>query len=259
MTDTVTTSKSDGILTLTLNRPEVLNAFNEEMNLALRQAIGKAESDDSVRCLVITGAGKAFSSGQDLRSRVPGEKRFLGDSLRRLYNPVILKMRSMEKPVVAAVNGVAAGAGCNLALACDMRIASDQASFLEAFVRVGLAPDSGGSFFLPRLVGMGRAFEMMLTGDPVAADEALRIGLVNRLVPHDRLMEETWSLCERLCRGPLKGIGLIKRALNKGLAQDLESQLEYEAHLQQIAGNTEDYNEALKAFAEKRKPEFKGK
>jgi 2-(1,2-epoxy-1,2-dihydrophenyl)acetyl-CoA isomerase len=259
MSETLLVSTEDGIETMTLNRPQVMNAFNEEMNTAFREALRKAETDGTVCCVVITGAGKAFCSGQDLKDRVPNKKRSLGDSLRRLYNPVILKIRALEKPVIAAVNGVAAGAGCNLALACDLRVASEQASFIEAFARVGLAPDSGGSFFLPRLVGLGRAFEMMLTGEAVSAKEALRIGLVNRVVSQDRLMEETKNLCMKLCQGPPKGIGLIKRALNKGITQDLESQLDYEAHLQEIAGNTEDYNEALKAFAEKRRPQFKGR
>lgn len=259
MPEALVAAIEEGIYVLTLNRPQVMNAFNEELNRALSEALRKAETDDSVRCVVITGAGKAFSAGQDLKSRVPGEKRSLGTSLRRLYNPLILKIRTLEKPIVAAVNGVAAGAGLNLALACDLRVASDSAAFIQAFVRVGLAPDCGGSFFLPRLVGMGRAFEMMFLGEPVSAEDALRMGLVNRVVPGAQLMEETKNLCKRLCQGPLKGIGLIKRALNKGLSGDLESQLEYEAHLQEIAGNTEDYNEALRAFEAKRKPQFKGK
>jgi len=256
---TVLTALEGGVLTLTLNRPEVLNALNEQLTADLHDGLRFAERTPEVRCVVLTGAGRGFCSGQDLRERTGGEAVSYGDSLRRRYSPVILRMRTMEKPVIAAVNGVAAGAGCNLALAADLRIASERASFIEVFSRVGLVPDSGGTFTLPRLVGLGKALELAFTADPVDAHEALRLGLVNRVVPHDELMAHTLALATRLAQGPTRAFGLTKRAFNYALTASLEATLEYEAHLQEIAGRTADHREGVAAFLEKRQPRFEGR
>ena len=249
----------DGALTITLNRPETLNAFNSKMGLELLDALKKAERDPAVRAVVITGAGRGFSSGEDLKAREAEGTTGFGTVLRDRYIPIVLKIRNMEKPVLGSINGVAAGAGCSLALACDMRIASDKASFVEAFVRVGLVPDAGSSYFLPRLVGIGKAFEMAFLGDVVKADEALRIGLVNSVVPHDELETATRDLAMRLAKSPTRAIGLAKRTINRALTMDLEQLLEYEAHAQETAGKTEDHLEGMAAFLEKRAANFSGK
>jgi len=250
---------TDGVCTITLNRPEVYNAFNEKMKEEFNVALKEAGRDAQVRAVVIRGAGdKAFCSGQDLKEH-SGSKRSLKESLEQNYNPMIRKIRTMEKPVVAMINGVAAGAGCSLALACDMRLMSTTAKLIEIFIRIGLVPDSGSHWFLPRLVGMSRAFEYAATGRDIPADEAERVGLVNKAVPPGALEVETLDLARRLAKAPTKAIGLIKRTLNKALASDLESILEYEALIQQIASGTEDHQEGLRAFLEKRQPVFKGK
>ncbi|TLY29200.1 MAG: 2-(1,2-epoxy-1,2-dihydrophenyl)acetyl-CoA isomerase [Ignavibacteria bacterium] len=237
---------TDGVCTITLNRPEVYNAFNEKMKEEFNDALREAGRDVQVRAVVIRGAGeKAFCSGQDLKEH-SGSKRSLKESLEQNYNPMIRKIRTMEKPVVAMINGVAAGAGCSLALACDMRLMSTTAKLIEIFIRIGLVPDSGSHWFLPRLVGISRAFEYAATGRDIPADEAERVGLA-------------LDLARRLAKAPTKAIGLIKRTLNKALASDLESILEYEALIQQIASGTEDHTEGLRAFIEKRQPVFKGK
>ncbi len=256
---TVLTALDGGVLTLTLNRPDVLNALNEQLLADLHDGLRFAERTPDVRCVVLTGAGRGFCSGQDLRERTGVQAVSYGDSLRRRYNPIVLRMRTMEKPVIAAVNGVAAGAGCNLALAADLRIASDRASFIEVFSRVGLVPDSGGTFTLPRLVGLGKALELAFTADPVDAHEALRLGLVNRVVPHDELMAHTLALATRLAQGPTRAFGLTKRAFTYALTASLEAALEYEAHLQEIAGRTADHREGVAAFLEKRPPRFEGR
>ncbi|HYQ86603.1 MAG TPA: enoyl-CoA hydratase-related protein [Bacteroidota bacterium] len=250
---------TDGVCTITLNRPEVYNAFNEKMKEEFNVALKEAGRDAQVRAVVIRGAGdKAFCSGQDLKEH-SGSKRSLKESLEQNYNPMIRKIRTMEKPVIAMINGVAAGAGCSLALACDMRLMSTTAKLIEIFIRIGLVPDSGSHWFLPRLVGMSRAFEYAATGRDIPADEAERVGLVNKAVPPGALEVETLDLARRLAKAPTKAIGLIKRTLNKALASDLESILEYEALIQQIASGTEDHQEGLRAFIEKRQPVFKGK
>lgn len=247
---------------LTLNRPDVLNACNLALLTELGKAIRDAERDAGVRCLVLTGAGRGFSAGQDLadvaeryQSSQPIE---LGAHLRRNYHGTIVKIRTMEKPVVAAVNGVAAGAGCSLALACDVRVAAESASFIEAFVNVGLVPDSGSTFMLPRLIGLSRALEMAITGRKVKADEALRIGLVNQVVADGELLNETLKLAAKLAELPPRAIGLTKRAMNAAWCNDLETQLEYEAQLQTTAGQTGDHREGVTAFLEKRTPKFTG-
>ncbi len=255
---TVLTNEADGVLTLTLNRPDVLNAVNDTLSLELGEALKYAEREPTVRCVILTGAGRGFCSGQDLRDRAGIGEISYGDSLRRRYNPIIQRLVGIEKPVIAAVNGVAAGAGCNLALACDLRVASDRASFIEVFARVGLIPDSGGTYFLPRLVGLAKAFEMAYLGDRVDAAEALRIGLVNRVTPHDELMSATLEWARRLAVGPTKGHGLTKRGLRHAASRTLEEALSYEAYLQEIAGHTSDHREGVVAFLEKRAPHFTG-
>ncbi|MDR5684286.1 MAG: enoyl-CoA hydratase-related protein [Armatimonadota bacterium] len=257
--ETILYEVSDGVLTVTLNRPEVLNAFNDRMSHEVQDALRRAERDKAVRCVVVTGAGKGFCSGQDLRDRAGDESFSFVDSLRRRYNPIILKLRTIEKPVIAAVNGVAAGAGCSLALAADLRIASETASFIEVFARVGLVPDSGSTYFLPRLVGLGKAFEMCYLTDPVSADEAARIGLVNWVVPPAQLEAKTREVAGRLSRGPTRAYALTKRAINRNLFSDLDSALDYEAMVQEIAGRTSDHREGVAAFLAKRAPSYLGR
>lgn len=259
--ETILYTLDEGVLTITLNRPDVLNAFNRKMTDEIQDALKKAERDTSVRCVVFAGAGRAFSSGEDLKSRMAetgGESGGFSSTLRERYNPIVLKMRNIEKPVLGSINGVAAGAGCSLALACDMRIASEKARFIEVFVRVGLVPDSGSSFFLPRLVGLGKALEMAFLGDEVGAEEALRLGLVNRVVPQDELESATRKLALRLAQGPTKAIGLAKRAMNRALSMDLEQLLEYEVYAQETAGASADHKEGIAAFLEKRQARFTG-
>ncbi|HVP73458.1 MAG TPA: enoyl-CoA hydratase-related protein [Phycisphaerales bacterium] len=260
---TITTTTSAGVCTITLNRPDVLNAFNDALTTELHDALKAAEKDAAVRVIVITGAGRAFSSGQDLgdlkTKYVPGYVPHLGDDLRRRYNPIIKRMREMDKPIIAAVNGVAAGAGCSLALAADMRMASDQAAFIEVFINVGLIPDSGSTFMLPRLVGLGKAMELCMTGSKVDAAEALRLGIVNQVVPAAELEAATAKLAGKLASLPGRAIALTKRLLNQAANNDLEAQLEAEAFDQETAGKTADHYEGVVAFLEKRKPAFQGK
>ena len=254
---------SENIATITLNRPDVLNAVNQTMGLELLKALKAAGDDDEMRCLIITGSGRAFSAGediQDLRGQYErGENPQLGERLLHKYNPLIRRIRQTPKPIIAAVNGVAAGAGAGIAYACDIRTAADSAKFIQAFIRVGLAPDSGTSFFLPRLVGFAKALELSLTGDELTSKEAERLGVVAKVVPADQLMTTTRELAGKLARGPTKAIGLTKRALNKSIVSDLEGVLEYESYLQEIAGATSDHIEAVRAFFERRKPNFSGK
>lgn len=251
------------VRTLRLNRPDVLNAFNDELLVVLGKESRIAERDAAVRCLVIAAAGRAFCSGQDLdtvkeRLNDPAAPE-LGQHLRHLYHPLITTLRTMEKPVIASVNGVAAGAGCSLALACDVRIAAASATFIEVFVNVGLVPDSGSTFMLPRLVGLGRAAELAFTGRKVSADEGLQMGLVNQVVPDAELAAATQKLAQKLASLPTRAIGLTKRALNRAWTSDLESQLEYEAALQTTASKSADHVEGVKAFLEKRKANFVGR
>ena len=256
--ETIIYEKVNAVATITLNRPQSLNAFVPQMNKEVLEVLKDGERDKEVRCLMITGAGRAFCAGQDLKGRTPEQKGSLGASLREKYNPMIRQIRQMEKIVIAAVNGVAAGAGCNLALACDLRVASDEAKFIQSFVRVGLAPDSGGSFILPRLVGVSKAMELLLLGDTIDAKEAQRIGLVARVFAAAEFAASAKAIADQVARAP-RGIGLIKRAVNHANLANLETDLDYEAHLQEIAGRSSDYDEGVKAFLEKRPPVFTGK
>jgi len=259
MYKTVNLEIAEGIAQITLNRPEVYNAFNDDLSYELQDAIKVVSKDRDVRVVVITGAGRAFCSGQDLKSIKKSENRSLSESIHKRYNPIIKALRNMPKPVLCKLNGVAAGAGCSLALACDMIIASEQASLIEVFVHVGLVLDSGSSYFLPRLVGSAKAFELSTLGSKVTAEEAMKLGMVNKVVPAEELDTAVNELTGYYAKAPTKAIGLMKKMLNKSFHSDLDTMLEYEAYCQEIAGNTEDYKQGIAAFIEKRKPDFSGK
>jgi 2-(1,2-epoxy-1,2-dihydrophenyl)acetyl-CoA isomerase len=248
---------------ITLDRPDVLNAFDEALTAALATAVDDVARDAGVRAVVITGAGRAFSAGQDLRDRLAmveaGKDLHLGDELRRRYHPVIASIRAMRKPVVAAVNGVVAGAGLGIAVACDVRVAAASAVFRAAWSRVGLVPDAGSAYFLPRLVGWGRATDMILTGEPVSADEALRIGLATRVWPDAEFAREWRAYATALANGATEAFALSKEGLSASWDHDLDAFLEIEAGLQDRAGRTRDYAEGVKAFTAKRRAEFEGR
>ena len=258
--ETILIHQTGAVAMVTLNRPQVLNAFTPQMNGELRAALRQLGGDPACRAIILTGSGRAFCAGQDLEARrrifEVGETPHLGESLRTHYNPLIRLMRSLDVPIVAAVNGVAAGAGMSLALACDLRVAAASARFIQSFVRVGLAQDSGSSYTLPRLVGAGRALELALTGEPVTAEEALRLGLVNRVVPDEQLATAAQEVAERLARGPRTALALTKRGLYQALSLGLERALEYEADLQEVAGRARDFHEGLAAFLEGRPARF---
>lgn len=247
-----------GVATITLNRPEALNSLTVPMKEALLAAFQAVERDGAVRAVILTGAGRAFCAGQDLRERLQPEAAPLGVELRERYNPIVRAMRSLPKPIVGAINGVAAGAGASLAMACDLRIAAEGASFALAFGRVGLVPDSGATWFLPRLVGEARAAEIALLGDAISAADALRIGLVGGVVPADQLATEASAIAARLAAGAPQSIALTKRALAASWDSSLEDALELEADLQDTAGRTKDHAEGMAAFLEKRPPRFTG-
>ena len=259
MADAVRREVVDGVLTLTLDRPDALNAFDRDMKEGLLAALKSAGRDAETRVVVLTGAGRAFSAGQDLKERQTPGVADLGTELRARYNPMILAMRRLEKPIVGAINGVAAGAGFSVAMACDLRIAAEGASFIQAFGRVGLVPDSGSTWFLPRLVGAARAAELIFTTDALDAAAAERLGLVNRVVPADQLMPEAQALAARLAAGPPLALALAKRALSRTCDATLEDQLEYEAQLQAVAGRSADHAEGVAAFVEKRPARFTGR
>jgi 2-(1,2-epoxy-1,2-dihydrophenyl)acetyl-CoA isomerase len=246
------------VATLTLDRPEALNALTIPVKVALREALESIAEDRGIRAVILTGAGRAFCAGQDLAERESPGAAPLEIEVRERYNPIVRALRSMGQPVIAAVNGVAAGAGASLAFACDLRIASESARFMLAFGRLGLVPDSGASWFLPRLVGPGKAAELALLNDPVEAAEALRLGLVSKVVPAEQLLPEARAMAERLAAGPPLAIALTKQALDRAVSIDLDEALEGEAKLQGIAGASADHAEGLAAFREKRPPRFTG-
>ena len=260
--ETILVEKKDQITRVTLNRPAALNSFNDKMGEEFYTALKEAERDEGTRCLIITGAGRAFSAGEDvsgLKERYGGDSRpSLGDHLRKKYHPMILRIRNMEKPVVARINGIAAGSGASIALACDIRIASEEAGLKQAFIGVGLVPDSGSSYFLTRTMGPGRALELIMTGRTVGAKEAENLGLVNQTVPGTELDNVVNSVAEKFANGPTKALGLSKRVVNQVSRLELPDALEYEAQNQDIAGKTKDHLEAVRAFLEKRQPKFSG-
>ena len=250
-----------GYRVITFNRPDRLNAFNEAMHQALRLALAEAEADESCRALLITGQGRGFCAGQDLNDRLakPGETVVLGATQEAHYNPLVRKLRSLPFPVVAAVNGVAAGAGCNIALACNIVLAARSASFVQAFARIGLVPDSGGTWILPRLIGDARARPLALLAEQLTAQKAEDWGLIWKCVDDAALASEAQKLCEHFAAAPTQGLALIKRALNASADNSLDAQLDLERDLQRAASLTPDYAEGVRAFMEKRKPNFTGR
>ena len=254
----ILTHLENGVLTLTLNRPSVFNSFNRSMALQLQAELDRCSADDDVRAVVLTGEGKAFCAGQDLAEATDPHGPALQEIVGKHYNPIILKIRALEKPVIAAVNGVAAGAGANIALACDLVIAKESAAFIQAFSKIGLIPDSGGTFFLPRLVGMQKALALMMTGEKVAAKDAEQMNMIYKAVPDIEFESMVTQLAQQLAKMPTKALGLTKKAVDAGFNQDLGAQLALEEKLQTQAGQTNDFKEGVQAFLEKRSPEFKG-
>ena len=248
----------DQVCIIKLNRPEVFNSFNKEMAFELQGILDNCEKNSAVRSILLTGEGKAFCAGQDLQELTAPDGPKLSDIVREHYNPIIKRIRSIEKPIVCAVNGVAAGAGANIALACDITIAGESVAFIQAFSKIGLIPDSGGTFFLPRSIGMQKATALMMLADKVMAADAEKMGMIYKVCADESLMEETLKVAKKLAALPTIGLGLTKRALNKSITNDLTAQLALEDELQTAAGKTYDYNEGVAAFLEKRKPKFKG-
>jgi 2-(1,2-epoxy-1,2-dihydrophenyl)acetyl-CoA isomerase len=257
MADQVLTDTSDGVLTVTLNQPEKLNALSSAMLAGLGDAVRAAERDQVIRAVVLTGAGRGFSSGADLtEADVSHDGWDAGEHLRRAYNPVVTRMRLLEKPILAAINGVAAGAGMSLALACDLRFAAESARFTVAFVKIGLVPDAGMLYFLPRLIGPSKTLELAWTGDPIDARQAYELGMLNEVLPDNKVLAHTQELAARLARGPAKTIALIKRGVNQAHELPLDRVLELEASYQTIASSHKDFTEGVAAFREKRPAKF---
>jgi len=253
------TEIDNGVLYITLNRPDKYNSGTQEMAFAFHKALDKARDNDDVRAVYITGAGKAFCAGQDLGEIVDPNGPELPSIVKDHYNPTVERIRKLNKPVVAAVNGVAAGAGANIALACDVVVASEGASFIQAFSKIGLIPDSGGTYTLPRLIGLQRASALMMLGDKVSAADALQMGMLYKVFPIDTFVEESKKIVHKLAKMPTKALGMTKILLNESIKNSLKQQLELEGRYQELASHTEDYKEGVDAFLEKRKPTFKGK
>lgn len=252
--------KVDGVGKITLNRPKVYNSFNRAMALSVHAALDDCKADAAVRAIYITGEGKAFCAGQDLAEAIDDSNGLeLTTIIDEHYNPIIRRLREIEKPIVAAVNGVAAGAGANIALACDVVVAAEGASFIQAFSKIGLIPDSGGTFTLPRLIGWQKASAIMMLGDKVSAADAERMGMIYKYFADESFAEESWKLAAKLAKMPTVGLGLTKRALNASLSNTLHAQLQLEDELQTAASETDDYSEGVNAFLEKRKADFKGR
>lgn len=259
MTQPILKEISQGVATLTLNRPDVFNSFNREMALLLQVELDLCNTDKNVRAVVLTGSGKAFCAGQDLKEVTdpalnPGFKKILEEH----YNPIITKIRAIKKPVIAAVNGVAAGAGANIALACDIVIAHEKVSFIQAFSKIGLVPDSAGTFFLPRLIGFGKASALMMLGDKVSATEAERLGMIYKVTSLEDFQSEVTAIATTLAQMPTKALGMTKQLLNQSMSNTLKEQLDLESKLQIEAAQSEDYAEGVDAFVNKRIPKFKG-
>jgi 2-(1,2-epoxy-1,2-dihydrophenyl)acetyl-CoA isomerase len=254
----ILTETTNQVLKITLNRPDKFNSFNRQMAFALQEAIENAGANKDIRCVLLTGAGKAFCAGQDLSEAIDPDGPGIRKIVEEHYNPIVKKIRELQKPVVCAVNGVAAGAGANIALACDVVIASENASFLQAFSKIGLVPDNGGTYFLPRIIGFGKASALMMLGDKIAASEAEKMGMIYKVVTDEMLQKESESIASTLSQMPTIGIGLTKKLLNQSLTNNLYEQLNAEAVEQVAAAQTADYKEGVNAFLEKRKAVFKG-
>ena len=260
MSNSIELKIENKIAFITLNRPEVFNSFNREMALRLQSTLDLCETNNEVRAIVLSGNGKAFCAGQDLKEVTspelnPGFKKILEEH----YNPIILRIRNIKKPIIGAINGVAAGAGANIALACDIVVAHEKVSFIQAFSLIGLVPDSAGTFFLPRLVGFQKALALAMLGDKISAEEAERMGMIYKVIPLESFEEEVNKLSLKLANMPTKALGMIKELYNKSMTNNLEAQLALESKLQIEAAQSEDYAEGVSAFIEKRKPNFKGK
>jgi 2-(1,2-epoxy-1,2-dihydrophenyl)acetyl-CoA isomerase len=249
----------NGVTTIAFNRPDVFNSFNREMAFGLQKALDECEKNDEVRCIVLTGTGRAFCAGQDLAEATDPNGPELKSIVKDHYNPIIERLRNIEKPIIAAVNGVAAGAGANIALACDIVLAKESAAFIQAFSKIGLIPDSGGTFMLPRLIGWQKASALMMTGEKVMAKDAEAMNMIYKALPDESFDEEVQKLAHTMAQMPTKGLGLTKKALNESFTNNLTQQLEVEGKLQTLAGQTHDFKEGTEAFLEKRKPLFKGK
>lgn len=259
MTNSLLYTKENGIARITLNRPDAYNSVTRELAIAFQDALKDADGDKEVKVVLITGNGKAFCAGQDLNEILDEDKQFpIEKIVEEHFNPIVLLIHNLSKPVVAAVNGVAAGAGANLALLCDITVANESASFLQAFTKINLIPDSGGTYVLPRLVGFQKAIALALLGDKVSAAEADNMGMIYKHYPDDRFQEEVEKILNKLCAMPIAGLQYTKKLYNLGLDNDLATQLELERHYQNKAGHTKDYMEAVRAFVEKRKPNFTG-
>ncbi|MEO9850604.1 MAG: enoyl-CoA hydratase-related protein [Reichenbachiella sp.] len=259
MTQTLQCEINDGIAIIRFNRPEVFNSFNREMSLGFQELLDQCAQDENVRAIYLTGNGKAFCAGQDLAEVTASDAPFIDKIVAEHYNPIVRRIREIEKPVICAVNGVAAGAGANIALACDITVAVESASFIQAFSKIGLIPDSGGTFFLPKLIGFQKASALMMLGDKVSASDAEKLGMLYKVFNTEEFEEASMKIASTISKMPTKGLVYTKQLLNAGITNNLNDQLDQEEKYQSMAGKTADYKEGVQAFMEKRKPEFKGK